>query len=117
VRAADDFSTSVERALFALDDELGWFEAAWSLSDDAGVTDAGKAVGEAVARVARVKLLFGESSEPGATARHLVPHLRTALACLEPRPYGASGELPGAPRGRSRRHAGCTTASTDRRCS
>jgi hypothetical protein len=89
VHAADDFSTSVEAALFVLNDDIEYLEMSWQRTDGVSFQNLQRSVGDAVGRVARIKLLFGANSKPGSTAVELVMQLRTTLANLEtkdPRP-------------------------------
>lgn len=81
VRAADDFSTGVEQALLAVNEAIS---AVVNRGDREGtVAEARRVIGEAVARVGRVKLLFGEDSRPAAIGRDLLPTLRLALSHVE----------------------------------
>lgn len=81
VRAADDFSTGVEQALLAVNDAIS---AVTNRADrSAIVEEAHRTIREAVARVGRIRLLFGEESRAVAVARDLLPELRLALSQVE----------------------------------
>jgi hypothetical protein len=80
VRAADDFSTAVSQALLGVHDAIADDEG----NRTAAVDEADRRVGEAIARVGRVRLLFGEDTEVAAAANALLPQLSTALSHVRP---------------------------------
>jgi hypothetical protein len=81
VRAADDFSTGISQALLGVHDAI----AAVQNNGDRGKTqvEADRVIGEAIARVGRIKLLFGEESEPSQIASALLPQLSVALGFVK----------------------------------
>jgi hypothetical protein len=78
VRAADDFSTGAQQALLAVHQALQAVSGARG-DPHATVAEADRVVGEAIARVGHVKLLFGEGSEPANRAEDLVRQLEHTL--------------------------------------
>jgi hypothetical protein len=85
VRAADDFSTGVQQALLRVHEAIQ----AAAMSEEstskqvaeAGVivAEAERVIGEAIARVGRIKLLFGEESKPTKIAEQLLRQLEVSL--------------------------------------
>lgn len=85
VRAADDFSTGVEQAILGVRDVIS------TVSDkgdvDAATAEAKRRVHEAVARFARIRLLFGDDSDAVAPIENLLVELdlaRGAAAKTDP---------------------------------
>jgi hypothetical protein len=78
VRAAEDFSTGVEQAVLGIRNVIA------TVSDNGNVdqadAEAKRRVEEAVARVARIKLLFKADSRPAQIAADLLPELDVARA-------------------------------------
>jgi hypothetical protein len=93
VRASDDFSTGGQRALLAVHEA---FQAVSGTRGDLKGTaaEADRVVGEVISRVGRIKLLFGEGSEPANAAEDLIRQLEHALT------YPKKGK--DAPEGRER---------------
>lgn len=76
IRAADDFSTSVEQAILGVRDVIS---AVADKGDvEAASAEAKRRLHEAVARVARVRLLFGEDSPAVAPAADLLVEIDIA---------------------------------------
>lgn len=92
VRAADDFSTGVEQALLAVNDAIS---AVTNRGDrQATVQEAHRTIREAVVRVGRIRLLFGEESKAVGIARDLLPELRLALSQVEGGEAEVRGRVP-----------------------
>jgi hypothetical protein len=86
VRAADDFSTGTQQALLRVHEAI---QAVVNRGDRKGtVAEAERVIGEAIARVGRVKLLFGEDSEPAKIADRLLPQLELTLGYVKGRRPG-----------------------------
>jgi hypothetical protein len=81
-REAGDFSTGIEQAILGIRDALGevFDEGA---PGDATLNEAKRRTDEAIARVARIKLLFGEDSETVRVAKDLLPELYAARGLAE----------------------------------
>jgi hypothetical protein len=78
VRAADDFSTGIEQAILGVRDIIN---AVADKGDvDKASAEAKRRVDEAIARVARIKLLFKADSKPARIASDLFPELDVARA-------------------------------------
>ena len=76
IRAADDFSTGVEQAILGVRNLID------VVAEPGGIgganAEVGRLVFEAVARLARIKLLFGEESDPVLVAKNLLAELDVA---------------------------------------
>ena len=90
VRAADDFSTGVQQAMLRLHEayqaaSVAANEGAFSLKGVSvgSLAEAQRVNGEAIARVGRIKLVFGENSEPADLAEKLVRLLEVVLTRLK----------------------------------
>jgi hypothetical protein len=81
VRAADDFSTGIEQAILGVRDVIA--AVAEKGDVEAAKAEAKRRVHEAVARVARIELLFGEDTEPARIAKDLLPEIDVARAAAD----------------------------------
>jgi beta-phosphoglucomutase-like phosphatase (HAD superfamily) len=81
IRAADDFSTGVEPAILGVRDVISVVSGKGDVA--AAAVEAKRRNHEAVARVARIKLLFGENSDAANVARDLLPELEVARSAAE----------------------------------
>jgi hypothetical protein len=89
VRAADDFSTGIEQAILGVRDVIHAVNDGGDV--DSARVEAKRRLDEAIARIARIKLLFGEDSDAARVARDILPELDVARGLAE-RPNGGAWE-------------------------
>jgi hypothetical protein len=91
VREAADFSTGVEQAILGVRDVIN------AVTDGGDVAaasiEAKRRLHEAIARIARIKLLFGEDSDTALVAKNILPELDVARGLAERPDDGAWQKL------------------------